>query len=215
MAAPPDPDAEKSPQAPLACETVKSPLGGQSAKGNNVHKITTTLAGLGVAATAILGVVPAAQAATSVATAPTSVKGAPGNLSAAIFWAPPTSTGGSLVTSYHLYANGISKEVSATTRRWTFTKLRAGFSYKLYVSARNAKGLSLNATVVVKVYPAVKRYSNCNDLNKVYLHGVGRASTVVDHTAGVRVRNFYVRKALYDLNVNSDRDKDGIACERL
>lgn len=160
-------------------------------------------------------VAPAAQAATTVASAPAAVKGAPGNLTATIFWAPPTSNGGSPITSYHLYANGISEEVSANTRRWTFTKLRAGYTYELYVSARNAKGRSLNATVLVKVYPSIKRYANCTDLTKVYLHGVGRSSTVVDRTTGVRVRDFYVSKALYDLNVGSDRDKDGIACEKV
>ena len=72
-----------------------------------------------------------------------------------IFWAPPASTGGTPITSYYLCANGISKEVSASTRRWTFTKLRAGWTYKLYVSARNAEGRSVNATVLVKVHPAI------------------------------------------------------------
>lgn len=180
-----------------------------------MQKIITALAGFGIAVATVVAAAPAAQAATTVATAPTAVKGAPGNLTATIFWAPPTSNGGSPITSYHLYANGVSKEVSPTTTRWTFTHLRAGYTYKLYVSARNAKGRSANATVLVKVYPAVKKYANCTDMNKVYPHGVGRSSTAVDQTPGLKVRNFYVSKALYDLNTGSDRDKDGIACEKL
>ena len=119
------------------------------------------------------------------------------------------------LTSYHLYANRVSQEVSATTRSWTFTTLHSGWTYKLYVSARNAKGRSIEATVLVNVLPAITRYADCAALNWVYPHGVGRSSTVVDHTSATRVGGFYVSRALYDLNPARDRDKDGIACEKL
>ena len=180
-----------------------------------MNKTMATLAGLGLVAAASVASAPAAQAAVTAPTAPTAVKGAPGNLTATIFWALPKSTGGAPITSYHLRVNTVAKEVSATTRRWTFTKLRAGLTYKLSVSARNAKGRSAEVSVLVKVYPAITRYANCPAMNKIYPHGVGRSSTAVDRTPGVRVRNFYVGKALYGLNTGSDRDKDGIACEKL
>lgn len=35
-----------------------------------------------------------------------------------------------------------------------------------------------------------------------------------DKTSGTPVTNFKVSKALYDANTKSDRDKDGIACEK-
>ena len=179
-----------------------------------MNKVMAMLTGIGLAIGGV-AVAPAAQAAVTAPSTPTAVRGAPGNLTATILWAPPKSTGGSPITSYHLYSNGVSKEVSATTRRFTFTKLRAGFTYKLYVSARNAKGRSVETVVAVKVYPEVRKYANCTDMNRVYLHGAGRSSAVVDKTPGERVRTFYVSAALYDLNTGSDRDKDGIACEKL
>jgi excalibur calcium-binding domain-containing protein len=63
---------------------------------------------------------------------------------------------------------------------------------------------------------AAKHYQNCTALNRVYRHGVGKA-TAVDHVSGSSrpVTNFYVSGALYRANSGSDRDHDGIACEKL
>ncbi len=60
------------------------------------------------------------------------------------------------------------------------------------------------------------KYANCADLNKVFPHGVGR-SGAVDHVSGStpRVTTFYVSSWIYSGNPDRDRDKDGIACERL
>jgi hypothetical protein len=57
------------------------------------------------------------------------------------------------------------------------------------------------------------RYANCTALNNVYAHGVGR-SGAVDKTSGPPVTTFYRNTSLYNLNSKSDRDKDGIACEK-
>ena len=57
------------------------------------------------------------------------------------------------------------------------------------------------------------RYANCTALNAVYPHGVGR-SGAVDKTSGTPVTTFYRNTSLYNLNTKSDRDKDGIACEK-
>jgi len=57
------------------------------------------------------------------------------------------------------------------------------------------------------------RYVNCTALNTVYAHGVGR-SGAVDKTSGTPVTTFYRDTTLYNLNSKSDRDKDGIACEK-
>ena len=178
-------------------------------------KLRSAVIALVMTAAAALGAAPAAQAAVSVPTVPTKVKAAPGNLTATILWTPPASAGGSAITSYRVSANGVTKVLGPTARRWTFTKLRGGVTYKLSVQARNAKGASINATVAVKVYPAIKRYTDCKAMNAVYLHGVGRSSSAVDRSKGVEVRTFYVSRALYDLNTGRDRDKDKIACEKL
>ena len=62
---------------------------------------------------------------------------------------------------------------------------------------------------------AAKTYKNCTDLNKVYKHGVGKKGAK-DKVRGTtkKVTNFKVSDALYKANKKSDRDKDGIACEK-
>lgn len=61
---------------------------------------------------------------------------------------------------------------------------------------------------------APKHFANCTALNKAFPHGVGRPGAV-DHTTGTRVTTFRRDLALYNANSGSDRDKDGIACEKL
>ncbi|MGA9715842.1 MAG: excalibur calcium-binding domain-containing protein [Aeromicrobium sp.] len=60
---------------------------------------------------------------------------------------------------------------------------------------------------------ANKTYKNCTALNKDYKHGVGKPGAK-DKTSGRPVTNFKKSKAIYDKNKKSDRDKDGIACEK-
>ncbi len=60
---------------------------------------------------------------------------------------------------------------------------------------------------------ASKTYANCTALNKVYKHGVGRTGAH-DHTSGKPVVGFTHNTSLYNANKKSDRDKDGIACEK-
>jgi hypothetical protein len=63
-----------------------------------------------------------------------------------------------------------------------------------------------------------KLFKNCTNLNKKYPHGVGR-NNARDHTSGTPVTNFKRSTKLYRLamsyNRGLDRDKDGIACEKL
>lgn len=61
---------------------------------------------------------------------------------------------------------------------------------------------------------AAKTFANCTKLNKVYPHGVGKPNAV-DRTSGTRVTTFKRSLALYRANSGSDRDRDGIACEKL
>jgi len=60
-----------------------------------------------------------------------------------------------------------------------------------------------------------KEYANCKALNKVYPHGVGK-SGAKDKVSGSskKVTNFKVNTKVYKQNKKSDRDKDGIACEK-
>jgi hypothetical protein len=58
-----------------------------------------------------------------------------------------------------------------------------------------------------------KTYANCTALNKVFPHGVG-LKNAHDHTSGTPVTNFARKPLIYKANTRSDRDKDGIACEK-
>ncbi|MEU4428825.1 excalibur calcium-binding domain-containing protein [Actinoplanes sp. NPDC024001] len=78
--------------------------------------------------------------------------------------------------------------------------------------------LAVTGTTAVAVTPAAakaKTYKNCTALNKVYKHGVGKKGAK-DKVSGKSkpVTNFKVSNALYKANKKSDRDKDGIACEK-
>jgi hypothetical protein len=59
---------------------------------------------------------------------------------------------------------------------------------------------------------------NCSAVNKKYKHGVGRRRAR-DKTSGTPVTTFRRSTALYLIamkwNKGLDRDKDGIACEKL
>ncbi|BCY08353.1 excalibur calcium-binding domain-containing protein [Actinoplanes sp. L3-i22] len=71
------------------------------------------------------------------------------------------------------------------------------------------------AVTVTPAQAAAKTYKNCTALNKVYKHGVGKKGAK-DKVRGTtkKVTNFKVSNALYQANKKSDRDKDGIACEK-
>ena len=62
-------------------------------------------------------------------------------------------------------------------------------------------------------HAAAKTYKNCTAMNKAYPHGVGRKGAR-DKTSGTPVTNFKVSNSIYAANRKSDRDKDGIACEK-
>jgi hypothetical protein len=61
-------------------------------------------------------------------------------------------------------------------------------------------------------------YKNCTALNKKYPHGVGKkgAKDLISgkYQKGKSVTTFKVDSALYKANKKSDRDGDGVACEK-
>ena len=75
----------------------------------------------------------------------------------------------------------------------------------------------LAATALAGVDAAPPLYKNCTNVNKKYLHGLGRVGAR-DHTSGTPVTSFKRSTKLYKLamsyNRGLDRDKDGIACEK-
>ena len=61
-------------------------------------------------------------------------------------------------------------------------------------------------------YAASKKFKNCTELNKVYPGGVALPGAV--NSGGATKKEPKYDKALYTANKSSDRDKDGIACEK-
>lgn len=59
---------------------------------------------------------------------------------------------------------------------------------------------------------AARVFKNCTELNKVYPGGVALPGAV--NAGGVVKKIPKYNKALYLANQKSDRDKDGIACEK-
>ena len=59
---------------------------------------------------------------------------------------------------------------------------------------------------------AAKKFKNCTELNKVYPGGVAKPGAV--NKGGATKKEPKYDKALYTANKSSDRDKDGIACEK-
>lgn len=87
---------------------------------------------------------------------------------------------------------------------------------KLKPVARVLAASAFAALLVGPVTPshaAAKKYKNCTALNKAYPHGVGRKGAR-DKTSGKPVTNFTVSNTVYSANRGSDRDGDGIACEK-
>jgi hypothetical protein len=91
-----------------------------------------------------------------------------------------------------------------------------GAALLLPIAPASATSNRTDGPTSVKLIPRL--YKNCTNLNKRYRHGLGRANAR-DKTSGEPVTNFRRSTRLYrkamSFNRGLDRDKDGIACEKL
>jgi hypothetical protein len=72
--------------------------------------------------------------------------------------------------------------------------------------------LGLSLGLMPASQAAVKVFKNCTELNKVYPGGV--ALPGASNSGGMTKKVPKYDKSLYTANKKSDRDKDGIACEK-
>jgi hypothetical protein len=72
--------------------------------------------------------------------------------------------------------------------------------------------LFISATPLTQANATSKVFKNCTELNKVYPGGVALPGAV--NTGGATKKEPKYDKALYTANKKSDRDGDGIACEK-
>ena len=80
---------------------------------------------------------------------------------------------------------------------------------KLLVSA-------LSAVAIVGLAPsslAATHYANCTALHQHYKYGVARSAKAANYQVNTGHYRPYVGLSLYNANSQSDRDKDGTACE--
>lgn len=83
------------------------------------------------------------------------------------------------------------------------------------MKTRTLNALITSFLIVVISSPntyAAKTFKNCTELNKVYKGGVAIPGAV--NQGGATKYQPKYSKALYVANKKSDRDNDGIACER-
>ncbi|WP_339315742.1 excalibur calcium-binding domain-containing protein [Paenibacillus sp. FSL R10-2734] len=73
--------------------------------------------------------------------------------------------------------------------------------------------LSIGTVSTANAESKAKTYKNCSALNKDYKGGVAISSST-KNVGGKTKHKPYVSKELYNANKKSDRDKDGIACEK-
>lgn len=72
--------------------------------------------------------------------------------------------------------------------------------------------LAITTTFITPTNAAAKKFKNCTELNKVYPGGVALPGAV--NAGGATKKEPKYDKALYTANKKSDRDGDGIACEK-
>jgi hypothetical protein len=72
--------------------------------------------------------------------------------------------------------------------------------------------LGLTLGLMLSSQAAAKVFKNCTELNKTYPGGVARPGAV--NKGGATKLTPKYDKKLYEANKKSDRDKDGIACEK-
>jgi len=125
-------------------------------------------------------------------------------------WGP-----GTVPTKVQWYVNG--KAVSGATGS-TF-KVRPSDVYKpitVKVTGSKSGYTTTSRTSVAKKVAAID-YASCTDMRKHYPHGIAKSATVKNKVSGVVqggiTSTTFVSASLYALNDESDRDKDGWACE--
>ena len=72
--------------------------------------------------------------------------------------------------------------------------------------------LGLVLGISESTYAAAKKFKNCTELNKVYPGGVAKPGAV--NQGGATKKEPTIDAALYKANKKSDRDGDGLACEK-
>ena len=168
VAPPADPSPPADPVAPPAdpvappADPVALPADPVPAPAGPVATESTTLV---AAPTSAVSADTSMAVAVSAPSVPLSPKAVPGNASATVYWAVPTSTGGSPIAGYTIYyprsgGTWSSINVAASARSRVFTGLTNGTAYYFRVAAYSTVGGSpttASVTAVPRTVPSVPR----------------------------------------------------------
>jgi hypothetical protein len=78
-----------------------------------------------------------------------------------------------------------------------------------------ACGIALvGVAAMVPAATAARYFPNCKSVNAVHTHGIAKNAHAAAHASGLTGRPF-VNLKLYTANRGLDRDKDGVACEKV
>jgi hypothetical protein len=121
-------------------------------------------------------------------------------------WTPSRKT-----TTYQWIRNG--KAISGA-KATTYTVTSADVNAVITVAVTGTAS-GYTTTTKVSKSTAMVAYKNCTALNQKFPHGVGKKGATDKVPAGAKpVTGFTVNSSIYTANAASDRDKDGIACEK-
>ena len=84
--------------------------------------------------------------------------------------------------------------------------------YRIKLSASLATILSLVLIFIPIHQASAKVFKNCTELNKTFPGGVALPGAI--NQGGMTKLTPSYNKKIYEANKKSDRDKDGIACEK-
>lgn len=125
-------------------------------------------------------------------------------------WTPAPTT-----LSYVWKRSG--KAIGGATKSWyTLTTADVGKTITVTVTGKRSGVTTVTKTSApTRAVGKAVTYANCTALNRVYPHGVAKVGGV-DRVSGrgTGATGFLVSNALYSANAKSDRDKDGVACEK-
>jgi hypothetical protein len=105
----------------------------------------------------------------------------------------------------------LKAKVEAEAKATAELKAKQDAEAKVIAEAKAASELKAKQEADTKA-AAAKVFKNCTELNKVYPGGVARPGAI--NVGGTTKKAPKYNKALYLANQKSDRDKDGIACEK-
>lgn len=169
-----------------------------------------------IALVASLGGGPSTPTASSTTDSIQPLAAVPTQTSSTTAKAAPSASKATSRTTTKAAAKKTSPTTTEATTTTTSKKPRTTTTTRAKAKASTTRPRSTTSTrprTTTSTRPAAKDYANCTALNADYPHGVGR-SGAVDQTSGTPVTTFTRNNALYEANAGSDRDKDGIACEK-